>query len=210
MAKYFILMGDVIASSDADNDKLRRHFKSLVSACNSSVRNHILSPYTITLGDEFQGIASSLRAIVESIFFFEEESIKKKYSFKIRYVAHYGEIQTPINEEIAYEMLGPGLTKARKLLTQKRRNRPRFLIDLPDQKLSNNINRLFQVVGNLMDRWNIKDFSIIDDMILNSNNEQVAAKHGKNRTQIWKRRNNLLIEEYKLIKDVLFDLIEES
>jgi len=37
-------------------------------------------------------------------------------------------------------------------------------------------------------------------MISEQNNKEVAAKHGKNRSQIWKRRKHLLIEEYKLIK----------
>lgn len=77
MAHYFMLMGDVVASRRVDARELQRHLKSLVSSCNSDLKSLILSPYTITLGDEFQGIATSLRAIIESIFYFEETCIKK-------------------------------------------------------------------------------------------------------------------------------------
>jgi len=64
MAKYFILMGDVIGSRGFDATKLRRQLKSLLSACNGDLKTEILSPYTTTLGDEFQGIAMSLHAAV--------------------------------------------------------------------------------------------------------------------------------------------------
>ena len=132
-------MGDVVASRRVDAREMRRHLKSLVSSCNSDLKALILSPYTITLGDEFQGIATSLRAIAESIFYFEETRIKNQYHFKLRYVGHYGEIQTSINREIAYEMMGPGLTRTRALLTDKRRGRPRLIFDLPVRSLTHNL-----------------------------------------------------------------------
>ena len=72
MAKYFILMGDVIGSRRLYARKLQRQLKNLLSACNQHLKAGILSPYTTTLGDEFQGIAMSLRATAESIFFLEE------------------------------------------------------------------------------------------------------------------------------------------
>jgi hypothetical protein len=47
-------------------------------------------------------------------------------------------------------------------------------------------------------------------MLSDQNNEEVAAKHGKNRSQIWKRRKYLLIEEYRLTKAVVLDLIDAT
>ncbi len=140
MANYFILMGDVVASRRVNARELQRHLKSLVSSCNSDLKSLILSPYTITLGDEFQGIATSLRAIIESIFYFEETCIKKRYHFKLHYVGHYGEIQTPINREIAYEMMGPGLTQARALKLGTR------LHEEKQDEISNN----YFLLGNLI------------------------------------------------------------
>ena len=135
MADYFIVMGDVMGSRRLDATKLRQQLKTLLSASNRDLNTEILSPYTTTLGDEFQGVARSLRGVAECIFYWEETRIKKENNFGIRYVAHYGEIQTPINTEVAYGMMGPGLTKARALLTDKRRGQPRFSFDLPDKRL---------------------------------------------------------------------------
>lgn len=210
MSNYFILMGDVIESRKLDAKKLRQQFTNLLSNCNSDLSTEIYSPYTTTLGDEFQGVAVSLHAVAETIFYLEEAQIKKQYGFQIRYVAHYGEIQTPINTDVAYGMMGPGLTKARALLTDKRRGQPRFCFDLPDTRLTENLTRLFTVIDGLTDRWGQRDSALISDMLAEANNEEVAAKHNKNRSQIWKKRKHLLIEEYKAVKAVIFALIDAS
>lgn len=210
MAKYFIMMGDVIESRKREARRLRGQLTALLTACNRDLKSAILSPYTTTLGDEFQGIAKSLRGAIENIFYFEERRVKKQNDFEIRYVVHYGEIQTPINTEVAYGMMGPGLTKARALLTDKRRGQPRFHFDLPDKRLTENLTRLFAVIDGLTGRWVRKDFSLIADMLLNANNEEVADKYHKNRSQIWKRRRHLLIEEYRMAKAVILDLADTA
>jgi len=207
MAKYFILMGDVIGSRRYYARELQQQLKNLLSACNQHLKAGILSPYTTTLGDEFQGIAVSLSATAECIFFLEETRIENRHDFGIRYVAHFGEIQTPINKRIAYEMMGPGLTRARALLTDKRRGQPRFYFDLPDKRFAENLTRLCSIIDGLINRWNRRDYPLISDMLSNPNNEEVAAKHGKNRSQIWKRRKYLLIDEYLLTRTIVFDLI---
>ena len=70
MPQYFILMGDIVGSSGQNSVDLIEGFSALVSSCNNTLKHQILSPYTITLGDEFQGIAASLRGLLDSIFFF--------------------------------------------------------------------------------------------------------------------------------------------
>ena len=57
MAKHYILMGDIISSSLYAPKSLRNSFIHLISDCNDMFAHDIISPYTITLGDEFQGIA---------------------------------------------------------------------------------------------------------------------------------------------------------
>ncbi len=95
-------------------------------------------------------------------------------------------------------------------MTDKRRGQPRFQFDLPDKGLAENLTRLCRVIDGLIDRWDRRDFPLISDMLSEQNDEEVAGKHGKNRSQIWKRRKHLLIEEYKLTKAVVFDLIDAT
>lgn len=205
--KQFILMGDIVKSSQYEGRELHKDFRALVDFCNNKQASGILSPYTITLGDEFQGIAKDLRSAIESIFFFEESILKMMFCFKIRYVLHYGEIDTPLNREIAYGMLGNGLIKARKMLSTKRRDRRKYQFDLENYILSRQFNKLFYVLEGFARGWSRKDFTLIFDMLRKDNDNEIATKYGKNRSQIWKRRKHLYIEEYKTIQTVIFDMI---
>ena len=206
MAKRHILMGDVIGSSKYDVRQLRKEFMGLVSLCNQKLEHDIISPYTVTLGDEFQGIATSLHTVIEAIFYMEETILRKGLAFKIRYVAVHGAIDTPINRLKAHTMMGAGLTKAREILTDKRRGEPRFRFDLPDAHTMNQLNRLFLVLDGLSGRWDTRDGPLIFDMLANPHNEEIGVTHGKNRTQIWKRRKHLLIEEYRALKESIMEL----
>ena len=206
MAMRHILMGDVIGSSKQDVTELRRGFMGLVSLCNQELEHNIVSPYTVTLGDEFQGIATSLRTMIEAIFFMEETILREGLAFRVRYVAVHGEVDTPINRSIAHTMMGAGLTKARKILTDKRRGNPRFHFDLSDDHTMDQLNRLFLAIDGLTGRWNTRDGLLVFDMLANPHNEEVGLKHGKNRTQIWKRRKHLLVEEYRALKEAIVEL----
>jgi len=207
MPKYHILMGDIVSSRVYSGRRLSQSFKRMINNCNKALSGKILSPYTITLGDEFQGVARSLRAAVDSIFYLEESVIKNGQEYKLRYVLNYGEIETTINKKTAHGMLGSGLTDARKTLTEKFRGKPRFIFQLPDEKLENQLTRLFKLADSVITRWKPVDYSLISEMIINDNDQEVGKKFGKNRSQIWKRRRHLCIGDYKIIKEVIYDLI---
>ena len=210
MPQYPILMGDIVGSSKHRHvRRLRRDFMSVVDSCNKALKQGIVSPYTVTLGDEFQGVAASLSALLKAVFYMEEAILREELGFKIRYVAVYGPIDTPINRLKAHTMMGAGLTKARQILSDKGRGRPRFRFDLPDAYLMGQLNRLFLVLDGIVDRWATRDGRLISDMLANTHNEEVGGLHGKNRTQIWKRRRNLLIEEYRALKEAIMDLERE-
>lgn len=194
-------MGDVIRSSDYRPEKLGKSLKELVQSANKYLREKTLSPYTVTLGDEFQGVTKSLNSGIETLFYFEEERLAKKLKFKLHYVLHFGKIETEINEEISYGMLGEGLTEAREKLTAKKRGRNRFNISLDDKELSQQLNRLFEVFDSITQKWKQGDFGLILDMIRNENDQEVGEKYGKDRSQIYRRRKTLMIHEYNLLKE---------
>ena len=202
-ADQYILMGDIIKSRDFDSTMLRDEFQKLVQSCNQALDERIASPYTITLGDEFQGIATSLGGLLEAIFYLEEHSLEWELPFKQRYVGAEGKIDTPINPEIAYGMMGDGLAFARERLSAKSRGKPRFQIVLRDSRLAQEINRLFIVYDGIVSAWNRDDGSLIVELINNDSNEEAGRKFGKNRSQIWKRRKSLQIQEYNIVKALI-------
>lgn len=200
---YPIFMGDVVSSSNYEGEILSKELNELVSETNTSFKKNILSPLTITLGDEFQGVLKTTASGINLLFHMEEAILEKELDFKLHYVLLLGEIETDINPEIAYEMLGKGLTEARKLLSSKKRNRKRFKFKLRNKEQSDQLTKLFEVLDAIILNWKKEDYPLILDMISNDNNEEVGELHSKNRAQIWKRRKTLMINEYNLLKDFI-------
>ena len=55
----------------------------------------------------------------------------------------------------------------------------------------------------IIDKWKVSDYPLIGDMFTDASDQEVGDNHSKNRSQIWKRRKHLLVEEYKLLKEVV-------
>ena len=197
-------MADIINSSDKDSQELMTSFKKVVNEVNLENKSLLLSPLTITLGDEFQGIAKNIKAAINLLFLLQEKIIKQKGKFKLRYVVEEGTIDTPINEKIAHGMLGEGLTKARKLLETSKDDDRNYHFELKKVKKSNALADSLFLYQNIVDSWNLlRDEDLIIEFIELDDYKKVAEKLGKTRSQIWKRRKNLRIEEYFSVKKVI-------
>ncbi|MCS3554605.1 MULTISPECIES: SatD family protein [Sphingobacterium] len=202
--KHFILMSDVIGSGQKNQALLMQNFKETVSKINHDYENSLLSPLTITLGDEFQGLTKDLETALNIIIALEEEIIIQGFDFQLRYVLIYGDIETNINKRIAYEMLGEGLRDARYKLNSMKTNSQRFYIQIGDINLDSLLNNTFLIFENIIDKWNPeKDYNLISAFIKFNDYKIVAEKINKTRSQIWKREKTLNISSYEATKTIL-------
>ena len=200
----YILMADIIGSRKVEQSKLMKGFKNVVANANKNLEQQLLSPLTITLGDEFQSVAKSLSSALDTVLYLEELIIKSKEDFKLRYVLLEGAIETPINSQIAYGMLGSGLTEARETLVRSKKQKTRFNITLNDQELEKALTDAFLVLQRIIDKWKVeKDYYIVAEFLANKDYKRVAADLEKERSLIWKREKSLGIEEYFALKDVI-------
>lgn len=203
MTQHYIVMADVVRSTSYDGNELMGEFKRIVEECNYAHKDTLLSPFTITLGDEFQGVAASLRAAVDSILFLEDRVLTVRPAFSLRYVLVYGAIDTPINPAIAHGMVGSGLASAREMLTKKRRGRQRFQLDLGGSSYAEELRMVFRLLELLSTHWKEKDYILIRELLWSSDDKAIALRFGKTTSQIWKRRKTLQIEEYTIAKKLL-------
>ncbi|MGE4002500.1 MAG: SatD family protein [Planctomycetaceae bacterium] len=201
---HWILMADVIGSRSRSGETVSRQLQKLVAAANE--QDGVLSPLVVTLGDEFQGVLTDLGAACDLILFLEQEFLRRKIHFQLRYSLYEGMIDTPVNRERAHGMLGPGLTAARELLNDKRPGSPRIRVSIQNAEVGSALQDLFSVMTALKERWNVRDYELILAMLANRNDAEVAEVFDKNRSQIWKRRNTLLVNEYLAVKRVINQL----
>jgi hypothetical protein len=201
---YFILMADIIGSRQTNQPELIADFKTVVGQVNKLARNQLLSPITITLGDEFQSVADGLSSALDIILRLEESIITLGKSFKLRYSLLEGEIESPINSKIAYEMLGSGLTATRENLTLLKKTKARFQIQIQDQDLGKTLNKALLVLQGIIDNWKLKkDFYIVAKFLQHMDYKQVAIELNKERSLMWKREKSLRLEDYFALKEVI-------
>lgn len=201
-------MGDIIGSRKTNGSKIMNYFQSMVSECNRTFHEQILSPLTITLGDEFQGLPDSITSAISCIIFLEEYKLQTSFNINLRFVLYQGIIDTEINSQNAHGMLGPGLTTARAFLSDKRRGQRRFKFNLDNQRISSQLNSAFAVLDEITRSWLPRDFKLIIDMINSNDNQSIGNRYNKNRTQIWKRRQTLKINAYNRLKELIFNIID--
>jgi hypothetical protein len=204
---YPILMADIIDSGSKPAKELMSNFKKLVENINKKYAKSILSPLTITLGDEFQGVIIDLVDAYNIIFEIEELVIKTKSKLKLRYVLHIGKIETKLNSSSAYEMLGEGLTLAREKLNELKTSKNRFDILLHGKTKSTEIiNNLFFIYQNYVDNWSFTDRPILQEFLQGKTYQEVAKRLKINISSAWRRQKSLNIDEYFTVKQLIFDV----
>jgi len=202
--EHYILMADVVSSRSKDQKQLMEDFKIITEAINYKHSKKLKSPLTITLGDEFQGITKDVNAALQIIFSLDEEILIRGAGFKLRYVLLEGQIDTPINDKIAYGMLGEGLTNARKALQEAKLTKNRYHIILKNSEMSKALTNSFIIYQGLTDDWKIvRDRELLTEFLKGNDYKIVADELGKTRSQIWKREKSLKINEYIATKEVI-------
>lgn len=200
----YILMADIIDSTAYHSETLMIAFQEIVGNVNNKYKKQLLSPLTITLGDEFQGIPKNLGAAIEMIIALEEQILSSQLEYKLRYVLHYGAIDTPINPEIAYGMMGEGLSFTRKRLNEIKESEARFDCSIKNKTKSEALSNAFVIYQNVIDSWSNEDSKAMAlNFIKWKDYKLIAEKTGKNRSQIWKKEKSLDISSYFAIKNIL-------
>jgi hypothetical protein len=112
-------MGDLVDSEGyADPEQLHAAFNAAIERQNVRLADDLISPLTITLGDEFQGLLSSLTAAAWTARQLRFDLMRQ--DIDCRFVIGLVDLKTPINPERAWNMMGPGFAAARERLGEKR------------------------------------------------------------------------------------------
>jgi len=111
MDQYIVLIGDLIGSKEL-GDKERNRYQTILSEETNRINNEsssIISPLTITLGDEFQAVYKDLSALMADSW----SILAAMHPVGVRFSIGVGQIYTPINSDQALGMDGPAFHAAR-------------------------------------------------------------------------------------------------
>jgi hypothetical protein len=110
--QYLVLIGDVVASRRLPaRAQFQRRLKAALKDVNGRARS-LASPYTLTLGDEFQAVYRQADTAFADVFALQAAIAP----VRARFALAVGEIATPLNPSQAIGMDGPAFHRARALL----------------------------------------------------------------------------------------------
>ncbi len=128
---HTVVMGDLVSSERSPSVRhLHGVFNGVIDRANEQDQRKLVSPLTITLGDEFQGLCANLSDGLVLVRKLRASMLLDR--LECRFVLGVISLETPVNNNRAWNMMGPGLAASRKRLADKRDgNAYRFV--LPDQ-----------------------------------------------------------------------------
>ena len=192
---YHVLMGDVTGSSKLSSAEVAKSVRQVTETANDVFADRILSPLTVTLGDEFQGVMATAIDTLDLMLYLHRYIFEHDLP-ELHFAWVYGPIETQINAQIAHGMLGPALTRARKLLTRKDRQRPDIQVDLHSPHMTKIMQNTLFAMTTITNDWKQKDAALITDLIEGDEIKAVAARHNRDTSSIYRRRETLMIAPY--------------
>ena len=169
---YIVLIGDIIASKEiTDRLNFQKRFTEVLSKPNFEFSNSMISPLTLTIGDEFQTVlweATNLFNIITLI----ERSIPE---VSLRYGIGLGTIDTEINTESAIGMDGPAFHFARTAVEIARRGKKMFHFNCEAQNLQDRINILLNWLDITLKKWNAQRKDIFNLYNENKSQQEIAS-----------------------------------
>lgn len=161
MENHIVLIADIEGSKeieDKERETLQQQLKHVLNKLNKE-NEGILSPYTITLGDEFQAVLKHADRLFTDIF----KIMAALYPAGVRFSVGVGKIVTPINQQQAIGMDGPAFHEAREGIDQLKEEGFLFGIRIAagNDLDMNIINNSLQLLSKEMRKWNKRRISIL-------------------------------------------------
>lgn len=180
---YIAIIGDIKNSKKIKNRyKFQERLQEALNQVNQIYADSIASKFTITLGDEFQGLLHTGKNVMEIIQYIKQEI----HPIEIRFGIGVGAISTEINSDISIGADGPGYYKARESveylkIVEKRKEKALGNIyikidgDNVVQELS--INTIFKLMYSIEVNWTEKQREVINYILFNKVNQTEVAQH---------------------------------
>ena len=168
------VIADIVASRDIeDRMHFQRTLKSRLQTVNDDGSASILSPYTLTLGDEFQAVYGDFDTVFPDIV----TIITTLFPVRFRFALAVGPLSTDINRAAALEMDGPAFHAARALMELlKRREETVIRIAAVDGAPLDLINASLGLLSNALGAWRENTMRLFYGLMM-GDSVDVLARH---------------------------------
>lgn len=169
--RNIVLVGDLVASRRiVERSAVQERLRDCLRQLNSKKREGLLSPYTITLGDEFQAVFST----PDRLFRDSLTVLIALYPVEVRFSFAIGEISTAINTKQAIGMDGPAFHEARATIDRLKKTKNLFAIASSDGAGLTLINQSLALISHTIGKWPRNRLELLRGLSENRTIKQMA------------------------------------
>lgn len=210
MKKSLVLIADIEASRDIegkDREVLQKSLKDILTHLNEQGEG-IVSPYTITLGDEFQAVFDE----ADHLFVHMLKIMETLHPVTVRFSLGIGSIDTPLNTEQALGMDGPAFHRARKGIEILKENGFLFGIRSEDNAdlMLKILNNSLQLLSKQMRGWNKTRIKILYMLKEGWDYKVISDELGISRTAFYKNKEAGALEVIDELSDNMAAMINQE
>jgi len=170
--KKLVLIADIVSSKKIKNRKeIQKKLQTLFKSFNKNSKE-IVSPFTITLGDEFQAVFSK----ADNIFKYMWDVLFALYPVKVRFSLGVGDITTSINTTQAIGMDGPAFYSAREGLSELKQSAFLFNIKHENNNKVLLIRQVLFLLSHLSSGWKESRYKILSLLYEDLSVYEIAKK----------------------------------
>ncbi|WP_455203217.1 SatD family protein [Kaarinaea lacus] len=196
-----VVIADIVSSRKIEQRAaLQKKLKAVIRQVNRKNPN-LVSPYTITLGDEFQAVLNK----ADHLFFDFTTIMEALHPERVRFSISVGEINTPINRQQAIGMDGPAFYAARHGIETLKSNEYLFTCNGLNENQQNLVNQSLYLASHHLLKWKLSRLSIFNYLQQNFNVLEISNKVSLGDKAIYKSIDQGALK----VVDTLFRDIEQ-
>ncbi len=188
---YLVIIGDLVGSRTLpDRERFQVAFQQvLAQATATAVADTLVSPYTLTLGDEFQAVLRRARGLFATLLGITRDL----RPVELRLALGIGDIVTALNHERAIGMDGSAFHRAREGIDRLKQDSGRCRIEGLDPPLSVLLNNALTLAFDRLSESRGTRLTLVVGLLAGLPVRALAADLGKSEQTLYKtiRRTNL-------------------
>lgn len=212
MSNSLVLIGDIENSQTLDSAR-REEVQELLQQVLQDIgteEDGLISPPTITLGDEFQAVYKNADSLLQHTW----KIMSELHPVVLRFSIGIGSISTPINREQAIGMDGPAFYIARNGIDLLKESKFMYHLSIADSagnnSLLNLINGSLHLISREMRSWKKTRFTILYLLDRGISFKEIAEYLDISESAVYKNRDGGSLDVILNLKKSITELINEQ
>jgi hypothetical protein len=179
---YLVLIGDLIASRNSPNRKdLQNRLEAVLTKLNGRTPRPV-SPYTLTLGDEFQAVFETADNVFDDIV----QILKALHPDQVRFSLGLGTITTDLNPNQALGMDGPAFYRARDGIDQLKDSGDLIRIEGLPARWVTLAEGSLRLLSKWIQKWEANRLAILHGLLVGDPVKTIATDLGVSEQAVYK------------------------